>query len=213
MYAPHPRSLADLSELARRRALLTTKESAQPLRVWREELMARRRLVQPDGIVPDFDPAEAGTAAQVLTVLESPGPMTDVNNRRPGSGFVSVDNDDATAANCWWLRNETGLHDDVLLWNIVPWYLHAVRRPTASELAQGSVELRRLLQDQLRDVRVVLTLGRTAQRGWQRHIEPNLDSRVLSIPTWHTSPLAFNQPGKRDELLQAFDRAARLVSH
>ncbi len=49
--------------------------------------------------------------------------MTNAGNARPGSGFISVDNDDQTAENVWHARSQAGLHAAVVQWNIVPWYL------------------------------------------------------------------------------------------
>ena len=45
-------------------------------------------------VVPHFDPAEAGVRTRVLCVFEAPGPMTNACNKRPGSGFISADNND-----------------------------------------------------------------------------------------------------------------------
>lgn len=57
--------------------------------------------------MPDFDPAEAGVAARALIGLEAPDPMS---AGLAGSGFVSVDNYDRTAATTWTLLDEVGLH-------------------------------------------------------------------------------------------------------
>lgn len=96
--------------------------------------------------------------------------MTNSGNTRPGSGFISVDNDDRTAANCWTLRNETGLDDGVLHRNIVPWYLGpASKKPNAAELKDGAQETVRLL-DGLPELRVVLACGLYAQNGWRKYV-------------------------------------------
>jgi hypothetical protein len=47
--------------------------------------------------VPDFDPLDGGGDARALFLFEKPGPMTAESGRRPGSGFISRDNDDPTA--------------------------------------------------------------------------------------------------------------------
>ena len=135
------------------------------------------------------------------------------NQRAPGSGFVSVDNADDTAANCWKLRNEAGLHEGVLLWNIVPWHIvpehfGSKKKPNPAELTQGARELRKLLTERLTEVSVVLACGLVAQQGWLRHVEPYLTDGPRMIPTWHTGALSLKQPGKREEALSAFQRAA-----
>jgi hypothetical protein len=186
--------------------MLKQVDSVQPLREWAEDLAVRRKAV-----VPYFDPAEAGVAANVLFLLEAPGPMTNAGNERPGSGFISVDNDDQTAANCWTARNNAGLDSGALHWNIVPWYLGAAStKPSAAELAQGAMELRRLLP-LLPDLRVVVLAGKIAQQGWQKYVAPFVGSNYASIDTWHPSPLSMNQPGHRDDFQRAIDRAARLL--
>ncbi len=45
------------------------------------------------GPTPDFDPADGGTAARVLLLLETPGPAIG------RTGFVSLDNATGTSAN------------------------------------------------------------------------------------------------------------------
>ncbi|KFF58224.1 hypothetical protein JF66_20160 [Cryobacterium sp. MLB-32] len=191
--------------------MLETVVSAQPLREWTKALVARRGATNPNFLVPHFDPADTGVGARVLFLLEAPGPMTNATNLRPGSGFISVDNNDGTAANIWALRNEAGLHEGALHWNIVPWYLGvASRKPTAAELRQGGTELLTLLP-LLGDLCVVVVCGRVAQRGWKRHVAPFVGDRLTVIETWHPSPLAMNQAGKREALKAAVERAAAIA--
>jgi hypothetical protein len=191
---------------AARLRMLDEVESVQPLRDWAEDLADRRSAV-----VPHVDPADAGVAAKVLFLLEAPGPMTNSENARPGSGFISVDNDDQTAANCWIARKNAGLDVGALHWNIVPWYLGAASiKPTTAELARGAMELRRLLP-LLTKLRVVIFAGKIAQQGWHTNVEPFVGTPYATIDTWHPSPLSMNQPGHRDEFQRAIDRAARLL--
>lgn len=84
--------------------MLASEPSAQPLREWADDLAARR-----DVIVPYFDPTDSGVDSRVLFLLEAPGPMTNTSNRRAGSGFISADNNDATAENMWRARSSAGL--------------------------------------------------------------------------------------------------------
>lgn len=64
---------------------------------------------------------------------------------------------------------------------------------------QGGGELLTLLR-LLSELRVVVLCGRVAQRGWKRHVAPFVGARLTVIETWHPSPLAMNQAGKRDHL-------------
>jgi len=198
--------------------MLLHDEGAQPLRRFVEELRGRRQSSRREGdapvIVPDFDPAEAGVDARVLLCLESPGPMThEARAGRQGSGFVSPDNDDETAANMWSLRQAVGLGPSrALMWNIVPWMLGPkVKRPTADELAMGAMELRRLIAI-LPRLEVIVACGLPAQRAMTRHVKPFVE-HLTYIDTWHTGAQAMNQPGLRADverdLRRAVDRVGR----
>lgn len=172
--------------------MLETEQAVQPLRAWAADLAVRR-----DVHVPQFDPAEAGVDAKVLFLLEAPGPMTNAGNKRAGSGFISVDNDDATAAAMWSARDAAGLHDGAISWNIVPWYLGtAARKPTAQELRDGASALREVLT-LLPYLEVVALTGRYAQEGWRRHVAPWFADGPDVVDIWHPSPLSLNQPGRR----------------
>ena len=206
MFLTAPHGFCDPSAVQARRLMLQDEPSVQPLRAFRDELLARRRRRSPDAEVPDFDPAEAGVGTRALIVLEAPGSMA---AGRDGSGFISVDNDDQTAATTWTLRDEVGLHNHTLLWNIVPWHL-AGGAPDAAEVQQGAKELRLLLQ-LLPDLRVVVNAGTVPKAGWAKNIAPYLVDGPTVIDSWSPGQRAMNQGSKRDELKRAFERAAQLV--
>ena len=187
--------------------MLESAPSAQPLRGFREEVLARRARRNPDPVVPDFDPVEAGVEARALIVLEAPGPMA---AGPEGSGFVSVDNDDHTAATLWSLRDEVGLHDRTLVWNILPWRLDGGGSPDVQDVRQGAMELRRLLL-LLPDLRVVVNAGTLVKSGWAANIAPHLTDGLTVIDSWSPGQRAMNQSRKRDELRRALERAATLV--
>jgi hypothetical protein len=203
--APH--GFHDRSVVDERRALLEDEPSVQPLRAFRDELLARRTRRHPGAVVPDFDPAEAGVGARALLVLDAPGPMA---VGPEGSGFVSVDNDDPTAAATWTLRDEVGLHEHTLLWNIVPWHVDGTGAPDADEVRQGAMELRRLLLV-LPDLRVVINAGAGPTGGWKKNIAPYLVDGPTVIDSWSPGQRAMKQPRKRDELKRALERATHLV--
>jgi hypothetical protein len=89
--------------------------------------VARIRLTRGGGnSVPWFDPGSGGREAEVLLLFEAPGARAGgagpIRPNRPGSGFISPDNNDDSAAAVFWLKSESGLpRDRVLHWNIVPW--------------------------------------------------------------------------------------------
>jgi integrase len=198
-----PRALSDAETLHERRRMLATEPTVAPLRTWADDLARRRGVV-----VPHFDPGESGVDSTVLMLYEAPGPMSNADNERPGSGFISVDNDDQTAENSWHARAAAGLSEGALHWNIVPWYLGpASKKPSSDEVAQGAMELRRLLP-LLPRLRAVVLSGRFAQTGWRKHVSPFVGSAYTVIETWHPSPLSLNQPGHRDDYFRAIETAA-----
>lgn len=209
-----PRGLRRPDVLAERRAMLESVDRVQPLRRYLDAMVERQERLQSHPVyAPEFDPAEAGVEARVLVLLEAPGPMTDSGNRTgyriPGSGFISVDNDDATAANAWRARDAADLDRDVALhWNAVPWLLGpASTKPSADERRRGAAETERLMRE-LPDLRAVVLCGRYAQAGWRLLTPPD---GVSVIETWHPSGMAMARPGRFDELVAAFAAARRLA--
>src|SRR5665213_1938786 len=84
-----PRAFQHADAGHRRRALL---DSRPPNMADLIDHVANLNRQRPQWNVPDFDPACGGIEARALFLLEKPGPMTAV------SGFISVHNDDPTAA-------------------------------------------------------------------------------------------------------------------
>lgn len=206
MFLPGPRGFADPSRIAERRALLSNATASRPLQEWADTYALARGVD-----VPRFDPAEAGVDAHVLFILEAPGPMTNDTNARPGSRFVSVDNDDLTAANMWKARAATGLHSGVLHWNIVPWYLGvSSRKPRKDELAEGGRTLLEVM-NLLPHLQVVVLCGRFAQRGWDRYVGPHLRTPVKVRSTWHPSPLALHTATRRADFTGTLSDVAEML--
>lgn len=134
--------------------------------------------------------------------------MTNAQNVRAGSGFISSDNNDVTAENLWRARQSSGLVDGVLIWNIVPWYLGpASKKPKSADLQEGASYLRELIAI-LPELHTVVTLGNFPRRGWSRFGRPGIGLGIRTIESWHPSPLAMNQMGKRDHLVASLTRAA-----
>jgi hypothetical protein len=202
VFLNQPRGIRDPEIIAERLRMLDTVPAVQPLRRWSADLADRHGAV-----VPFFDPVEAGVDARVLVLPEAPGPRTNADNQRPGSGFISIDNDDQTATNCWTYRRAAGL-ESALHWNIVVGDLGpASTKPTASELREGAAELVQL-RDLLPSLKVVVLAGRYTQAGWNRHVAPVLQKPITTVRTWHPSPLSMNQPGHREEFEAALRHAA-----
>ena len=210
MHLDAPRGFRDAASVDARIELLATSEAVKPLETWARDLEERRRGRQPDIVIPHFDPAEAGVGARALLLLEAPGPKT--VPEWGGSGFISVDNDDLTAQNVWKVRNEVGLHEHVLAWNIVPWVLgRASVKPTPAELAQGALALRGLL-DLLPDLRVIVLSGRKAQEAWDAHLDLAIGDRYRVLRTVHPAGQSFAQAGAREHFTATLARVAELVA-
>ena len=127
-----------------------------PLDAYLADLRRRR------GAVPGIDPSGPGTAARLLILLETPG-----RNRDP-SLPVTLDAPTGTARNLTRWLAEAGIdRRDVLLWNAVPWIIHApgakTRAPRRAEVEAGVAELPGLLA-LLPALRAVVLSGRAAAR-------------------------------------------------
>jgi uracil-DNA glycosylase len=111
--------------------------------------------------VPDVDPLDGGVDARLLILLETPGPKV------LGTGFVSRDNPDGTAANMFRFLAQAGIaRSDTVIWNIVPWLIQTAgernRNPTRAEVAEGLCHLPDFL-DLLPRLELAVLAGRKAE--------------------------------------------------
>ena len=89
-----------------------------PLTAYVEEL--RKRDL---GYIPYFDPMDGGINAKVLFLLEKPGPKTfnDPEFEKPGSGFISRNNNDPTAEATFNFMEQAQIpRDATVIWNVIP---------------------------------------------------------------------------------------------
>lgn len=115
------------------------------------------------GWMPYVAPWHGGINAKMLFVLRDPGPKTQDGT---GSGFLCVENDDATAERQCNAFAEVGVDpSDTTPWNAYPWYIN--RAPKTAELQAGVRVLVRLL-GLLPHLKVVLLQGGDAQDSWRR---------------------------------------------
>lgn len=157
-----------------------------------------RATTSADFAIPDFDPWDGGCNAELLFVLEAPGP------RAIATGFVSRDNPDETAKNFLELMAAAGLpRSRTALWNIVPWYIGEagrIRAARSADLRTGFPHLLRLLE-LLPRVRGVVLVGRKAQRigSALARAHPELHQHRMS----HPSPMFVNRaPEHRGQIAQ-----------
>jgi len=184
-------------EAVRARLAMAMEPHVAPLQALAERIRESRDA--PDG-VPRFDPLDGGINARVLLLQEAPGP------RAVGSGFVSFDNPDQTAANARHACESAGLtREDVVRWNAVPWYIGneggtKIRPATRDDVKRAEPWLAQLLE-LLPRLQVVVLMGKNAQRLEPviKRIAPNL--RIET--TTHCSPLALNySPERRPALIE-----------
>ncbi len=146
-----------------------------------------------NGFIPYVAPLYGGIHAEVLLVLQDPGPKT---QNVAGSGMLCAENDDPTADLLSRCLHKAGL--DVArttAWNAYPWYIN--KSPTASQLEAGLMPLRRLL-DLLSNISIVILMGRRAEDGWERFCKryPTEITRYSVIATLHPSKRGITRGGQ-----------------
>lgn len=153
-----PRALRDLTAIEARQERLNDPHIA-PL----TQYVARLRTQHPSWEFPDFDPFDGGIEAELLFLLEKPGPMTSPTHMRKGSGFISRDNNDPTAeATFRFMRKARIDRKRVVLWNVIPGW-NGQREIAPGEVDAGVKELHNLLK-LLPRVHTVVLVGNKAQR-------------------------------------------------
>ena len=110
--------------------------------------------------IPFFDPLDGGQNAEVLFLLEAPGPAA------VKSGFISRNNPDPTAKNFCELNTSVGLNrEKTISWNIVPWYIgikNNIRPANNADITQGKPWLKELLR-LLKKVKFIVLVGKKSQ--------------------------------------------------
>ena len=128
------RSMRDMRdpEVTAQRKTMINQPHIAPLAAFAARLRERGSVE-----VPDFDPLDGGIDARILFLLEKPGPMTAVKGKRVGSGFISRDNDDPTAAAIFEFMNQAGIPRKMsIIWNVIPWW-NGTRKIGTPELKEG----------------------------------------------------------------------------
>lgn len=161
------------------------------------ELVRALRQERPDLSMPFVAPHYDATRARVLSLLSNPGPRADGGQ---GSGFLSSENDDGTAARLGAIYERVGAGSaDVVPWNAFPWYVHEAH-PNGlplSLVAEGQSALHRLILA-VPGIRSVVAHGKDAQRAANLYFRDPahrslIESRSMrSWTTRHTGDRAFS---------------------
>lgn len=196
-----PRTLRHPETIARRRAMLAEPHIA-PLASYVQGLRAKH----PAWEFQDFDPLDGGIHADMLFLLEKPGPMTSPNGKKRGSGFISRNNDDPTAEAVFEFMKEAGIpRKRAVLWNVIPGWNETIKF-NGAEVRRGIEELRDLLP-LLPKVRTVVLVGGQARRALSllRTVRPDLRICTSAHPgrqvlrfnpdQWHAIPEQWKDAG------------------
>jgi hypothetical protein len=156
----------------------------------------------PPGAVPYPDPEFGGIHARALFLLDSPGPRAKLETG--GSGLLSIDNDDPSAARAHTayrtFRIDRGL---CLHWNVCP-FPTAKDQSSTSERTRAARYTRELLA-LLPRLELVTLHGRAAEDGWRRADIRRNDLVVLDGP--HPSNRGINAVAGNAERFQSTMRA------
>ena len=128
------------------------------------------------------------------------------------SAFISCNNPDPTAKNLWLLMQEAQIpRADVLLWNIVPWYVGSegrIRPVNKTDIEEALPYLKRLI-GLLPNLELIVLVGKKAQSARDR-IRSMTDVPVVA--TCHMSQRVFAVwPEKKQEAQETFHDIARLL--
>lgn len=153
-----PRTLRSLEAIEQRKKMLTEPHIVS-LMMYVKEL----RTKHPNWEFQDFDPLDGGIHADMLFLLEKPGPKTSPSGKKQGSGFISRNNDDPTAETIFeFMRQAEISRSRTILWNVIPGW-NGTTKTNSGELQNGIEELRHLLP-LLPNLQTVVLVGRKAQR-------------------------------------------------
>ncbi|VVE33352.1 uracil-DNA glycosylase [Pandoraea iniqua] len=177
-YINTPRSFKQPEAIVQRRGMLNEPHIA-PLVSYVEGL----RVKQPEWEFQDFDPADGGVDADMLFLLEKPGPMTSMSGKRMGSGFISRNNDDLTAEALFRFMNEAKIsRKRTVLWNVVPGWNKTIK-VGSTEWREGLQELNNLVA-LLPNLKTAVLVGRKAGRA--EKLMASLDVNIFTSA--HPSP-------------------------
>lgn len=194
-----PRNLADEGARRLRRQALSLDHIAPLATVAEAQSAAGRPSPWPD-------PLSGGFVAPVLVLNPAAGPR--VSEAGGGSGFVSIDNDDRSAALTFELTRAAGLDRGAFVaWNIVPWFHDGSVK--VGDLADAKPWIDRFVRA-LPFLRMVVLAGAVAKGGWERMGLGLPGIEVLACPA--ISGLGVANAGGKAPIIDVLEQAAVLAS-
>jgi uracil-DNA glycosylase len=168
---------------------------------------ALRTKMGGEAAIPYFDPWDGGVEAEVLFLLEAPGP------KARNSGFVSMNNPDETAKNFFELLHEARIdRSRIAIWNTVPWYIGSgakIRPANSRDIASGVESLGDLIE-LMPKLRAVVLVGAKAQKA-ERHIR-DLAVKLKLFSSPHPSPMYVNRrPENRETILKSWQEVQTFI--
>ena len=169
--------------------------SVRPINEYVDKLRSERRVS-----IPYVAPTYGGVDARLLTLMQDPGPKTDLANA-DGSGMICLENVDLSAARQKFFLDEAGIRiSEIVSWNAYPWpkpHPQTTRSDReAAEALHGFLMLTPHIQ-------VVILNGTVAKRIWRvlKEIDPARVANISCHPTFHTSERAVNPAQKSGEYI------------
>lgn len=166
------------------------------------------RIVEQEGCgrLPYADPLSGGVDAEVLFVLRAP--EADADPDRPGTRFLSLDNDDRVAALQFATFQEVGLpRMRTTGWNLCPFPIaNPGSAPTDAEVAR-SIPYHRALLGMLPNLKCVVLFGAAPRDLWPRRLHRHIPTIVGASPGWP----GIARPENRRSYDSAVVEAARVL--
>jgi len=158
----------------------------------------------PQGAVPYPDPDFGGINARALFLLDNPGPRAKLGTG--GSGLLSIDNDDPSAARAHAAYRQFHIDRGMCLhWNVCP-FPTALDQSSTAERTRA-VRYTKELLGLLPRLEIIVLLGRAAEDGWRRTALRRDNLTVLTAP--HPSNRGINAvAGNQKRFLATMKRVA-----
>ncbi len=128
--------------------------------------------------MPHISPHHGGVNAEVLLLLAAPGIGADDQDGANGSGFLCVENDDATSELLATCLDRAELDASrTVSWNAFPWVVPGYKTPTEVQVRSATEPLYRFIE-LLPDLHAVVLLGRMADVSWSQLKERRRDATL-----------------------------------